>query len=124
MRLHTDERRVTIDIDDRDPLAMARAYYGLRAAGAHDVETRVSSSGDGFHVKAWFDADEIDTDDERRLRFQYGDDVRRVDLDDGHVLKPRQILFTDKPGTDGAGAWHADPWVALDDAAARGVFGR
>lgn len=111
---HTGERRVTLDLDDAEPLDAVRAERNLTAAGAHEVAVRVSSSGEGFHVRAWFDAEEVDEADVERLRLGNGDHVRRVDMDRRHALKPAQVLFTRKPDGE-AGAWHEDPHAAASD---------
>lgn len=110
----TGERRVTADLDDARPFDAVRAVYTLRDAGAHEVEARVSSSGEGFHVRAWFDAADLDARDVRTLRRLAGDHAVRIDLDETHSRKPRQVLFTSK-GDAEAGAWRSDPWRAVDD---------
>lgn len=119
----TGERRVTVDLDDARPFDVARAWYCLRDAGAHEIEARVSASGEGFHVRAWFDADDVDGLDVERLRYAVGDHPRRVEMDRAHNVKPGQVLFTRKPSGE-AGPWHADPWDAADELLARsGRFG-
>lgn len=110
----TGERRVTIDLDDARPIDVQRAYYGLRAAGAHDVEARVSASGNGAHVRAWFDADDVDAEAVERLRLTYGDHARRTWMDRDHKSKPQQVLFTRKPGGE-AGPWRRDVGLVTDE---------
>jgi len=110
----TGERRVTLDLDDARPLDLVRAVYGLRDAGAHEVEARVSASGEGAHVRAWFDADEVDEARVERLRLAHGDHVRRTDMDREHHIKPGQVLFTYK-GDAEAGPWRHDLDRVVDD---------
>jgi hypothetical protein len=113
--MRSGQYRVTLDLDDATPLDAARGYYGLKDAGADDVEIRVSSSGDGFHVRAWFSGPR-DPDVVEDLRFQYGDHAKRVLLDRTHDVKPPQMLFTYKESNAGAaGPWRSDPWRAVDD---------
>lgn len=106
--VHGDRRLVTVDLDDAVPLDAYRAVATLRDAGAGDVEVRVSSSGEGFHVRGWVDADEFDAEGVERLRLAAGDHPKRTMLDRTHRLKPPQMLFTRKPGRE-AGPWHDDP---------------
>lgn len=115
---YTGERRVTVDLDEAEPLDATRAFFGLRRAGAHEVEVRVSSSGEGFHVRAWFDADDVTALDVETLRLSAGDHPRRTFMDRDHQLKPQQVLFTRK-GDGDAGPWHTDPFDAADELRAR-----
>jgi len=110
----TGERRVTCDLDDARPCDIYRAVYGLRSAGAYDVEVRVSSSGNGAHVRGWFDADDVDADDVETLRLAHGDHPRRAWMDRTHNVKPHQILFSRKHGGE-AGPWRTDPHLAVDE---------
>lgn len=110
----TGERRVTIDLDDADPCDLYRAVYGLRQAGAHEVEARVSASGDGAHVRAWFDDDAVTADGVETLRLAHGDHPRRTWMDRDHDAKPQQVMFTSKPGGR-AGPWRTDPHVVVDE---------
>lgn len=110
----TGERRVTCDLDDARPFDVVRAWHYLKAAGAHELEARVSSSGNGFHVRAWFDDDLVDEAAVERLRYGGGDHPRRVRMDREHHIKPGQVLFSAK--WDGeAGEWFDDPWSAVDE---------
>jgi len=110
----TGERRVTVDLDDAVPFDLYRAWFRLRDAGAYEVEARVSSSGEGFHVRAWFDAEAVDEAAVEDLRYGAGDHPRRVRMDREHHIKPGQVLFTRK-GDGEAGPWHSDPWEAADN---------
>lgn len=110
----TGERRVTLDLDDATPLDVLRGVAGLRDAGAHEVESRVSASGEGVHVRAWFDADEVDEARVERLRLAHGDHVRRVDMDREHHIKPGQVLFTTKPNGE-AGPWREHVEETVND---------
>lgn len=114
----TGERRVTLDLDDADPLDLARGVYGLLDAGAEEVEARVSAGGEGFHVRAWFDADDLDEAGVETLRYLLGDHPRRTRMDRDHHIKPGQVLFTRK-GDREASPWRSDPWRAADDLARR-----
>lgn len=110
----TGEYRVTVDLDDADPLDVVRTWHGLTDAGAYDVEARVSASGEGFHVRAWVDADEWDEQTVECMRLAVGDHPRRVWMDREHVHKPAQVLFSRKP-TGEAGPWRPTPWRAAQD---------
>jgi hypothetical protein len=110
----TGERRVTCDLDDARPLEVVAAVCGLRDAGAHDVESRVSASGNGAHVRAWFDADEVDAEAVETLRLAHGDHPRRTWMDREHTHKPQQVLFTSK-GDREAGPWRRDVWLTVDE---------
>jgi hypothetical protein len=105
------ERVITVDLDDCRPFDIVRAVYGLRAAGAVDVAARVSSGGEGAHVRGFIEADERTAD---RLRRSLGDHARRAYMDRTHVLKPDNILFSAKPDGE-AGPWRSDPFLAADD---------
>jgi len=110
----TGERRVTCDIDDARRIDVLRAYYGLRSAGAHEVEVRVSASGNGVHIRAWFDDADVTAADVERLRLAHGDHVRRTDMDREHRSKPQQVLFTSK-GDRRAGPWRDEPELAIQE---------
>jgi hypothetical protein len=105
----TGERRVTIDLDDADPLGVLKSWRRLAEAGGYDVEGRVSQSGEGVHIRAWFDAEEIDGVAIETLRMAAGDDRTRIDYDRRHDSKPQQVLF------EGATPWRADVWAVVDD---------
>lgn len=105
----TGERRVTIDIDDADALDVVRTWHNLRAAGGYDIEARVSQSGEGFHVRAWFREGDVDALDVETMRLTFGDHARRTWMDREHTSKPQQVLFT------GASEWVGDPFVAADE---------
>jgi hypothetical protein len=110
----TGERRVTVDLDDAVPLDLYRAWSVLEDAGCYDLAARVSSGGEGFHVRGWVDADDLDAEQVERVRYLAGDHPRRVRMDRLHRSKPQQVLFTRK-GDAEAGPWHTDPWEAADD---------
>ena len=110
----TGERRVTVDLDDCRPIDLIRSWQTLDQAGAHEIEARVSASGEGCHVRAWFNSDDLDPAGVEVLRYQAGDHPRRVRMDRDHHVKPGQILFSRKPGGQ-AGPWHTDLWTAVDD---------
>lgn len=108
------ERVVTVDLDDATPLDLYRSWSMLADAGAYDLEARVSSSGEGFHVRGWVDAEAVDAEGVEQLRYVAGDHPRRTYMDRTHVLKPSNVTFTRKPGGD-AGPWHPDPFAAADE---------
>ena len=110
---YNGELRVTADLDDARPFDVVRAVSVFRDAGLYDIEARVSSSGEGFHVRAWGPAEMSDRAVER-LRRTAGDHAARIDWDATHATKPTQILFSRKPGGE-AGPWRSDPWDAVDD---------
>lgn len=110
----TGERRVTVDLDDSRPFDVCRTWKYLEAAGAHEIEARVSAGGEGFHVRAWFEADDVDKVAVERLRLGAGDHPRRVRMDRKHHVKPGQVLFTRKHDGE-AGPWRESPWRAADD---------
>ena len=110
----TGERRVTCDIDDARPVDVYQAKYGLQDAGAHEVELRVSASGNGIHVRAWFDADDVTAEDVETLRLSHHDHARRTYMDREHHAKPQQVLFTSK-GDRRAGPWRTDPHLVIDE---------
>ena len=110
----TGERRVTVDLDDCRPFDVVRAVYHLRHAGATEVESRVSASGNGAHVRAWFDDDDVTADAVESLRRSAGDHAKRTEMDRQHKAKPQQVLFTSK-GDRQAGEWRADPWLVADE---------
>jgi len=107
----TSERRVTVDLDDADPLDVVRAWSVLESAGAVELAARVSSGGEGFHVRAFVETTAAGED---RLRREAGDHPRRTDMDQRHALKPTNITFTSKPGGE-ASPWRSDPHAAADD---------
>lgn len=113
--MRSDHYRVTLDLDDATDIDALRGYFGLRDAGAVDVEIRVSSSGDGFHVRGWFDGQPV-AETVEKLRLAHGDHPKRVHLDKTHDIKPAQMLFTFKESNEGeAGPWRAGPFDAIDD---------
>lgn len=108
------ERLVSVDLDDADPFDLWRAWRTLEDAGGEDLEARVSSGGEGLHVRAWFDAEAVDVEDAERLRLSAGDHARRTQMDRTHVLKPSNVLFTRK-GDREAGPWRSCPEAATGD---------
>jgi hypothetical protein len=113
---YTGERRVTADLDDCRPIDVTRAVHRLRAAGAHEVEARVSASGNGAHVRAWFREESITPAGVDALRRDVGDHPRRTDMDLTHDAKPQQVLFTSK-GDARAGPWRSGSavWLVADE---------
>jgi len=96
--------RATIDLDDPTELAVERAWQRLKGHGEGTVYGRVSSSGEGVHLKVHG----CDEDTVERLRAVCGDDQKRRDFDANSELKPKQILFSSKPDSEGASEWTTD----------------
>lgn len=96
--------RATLDLDDPSELAVIQAWNRLADHGDGEVYGRVSSSGTGVHLKVHG----CDEDTVERLRRQLGDDPKRQTFDENTQLKPKQILFSGKPGHEGAGEWTQD----------------
>lgn len=96
--------RATVDLDDPTPADVAAAWATLSTYGDGDVFGRVSTSGQGVHLKVH----QCDPAESLAARLEAGDDLRRLDLDLGTELKPKQIMFSSKPATDGAGEWTRD----------------
>jgi hypothetical protein len=96
--------RATVDLDDPTDMDILKAWNRLADHGDGEVYGRVSSSGEGVHLKVHG----CDEDTVERLRRLCGDDVKRRDFDAKTRLKPKQILFSSKPGQDGAGEWTTD----------------
>lgn len=96
--------RATVDLDDPTELAVIKAWNRLERYGDGQVFGRVSSSGSGVHLKV-HGADPDNVDEARRL---CGDDAKRRDFDANTTLKPKQIMFSSKPDSEGAGEWTED----------------
>lgn len=109
--------RVTVDIDSYHydfELKAIRAYYNAQAAGAVDVDVRISSSGRGIHIIAWFS--EILTHHQKmRLREALGDDPNRVRMDEirGNAGHTTEVLWTQKGGRENETGF-SDIWHALE----------
>lgn len=96
--------RATIDLDDPTDMEILKAWNRLADHGDGEVYGRVSSSGSGVHLKV-HGCDEETVDE---LRLLCGDDEKRRRFDRSTDLKPKQILFSSKPGAEGAGDWTTD----------------
>lgn len=109
------QSRVTIDIDSyahAPEYTLTRAYHGLVNAGAEDVVVAVSSSGEGFHVEAGF-MERLDDEQKQRLREQYGDDKKRVAVDEHRELTS-QTMFNSKSGRETTRQVFSNPWDAIE----------
>jgi len=95
--------RATIDLDDPRPIDILKAWHRLADHGDGHVHGRVSSSGEGVHLKVHG----CDEETVARLRRLCGDDRKRREFDAATDLKPKQILFASKP-TGTAGEWTDD----------------
>jgi hypothetical protein len=96
--------RATIDLDDPTELEIIKAWNRMENHGEGVVYGRVSSSGHGVHLKV-HGCDEATVE---QLRMICGDDPKRRQFDAATDLKPKQILFSSKPATEGAGEWSTD----------------
>lgn len=107
--------RATIDLDDPTEAEVIAAWERLDRHNDRPVHGRVSSSGTGVHLK-------IHGCDEQavaRLRRECGDDRKRIGFDQQTAIKPKQILFSEKPAKDGAGEWTTDRVELLAEYRAR-----
>jgi len=96
--------RATIDLDDPREMEIVTAWNRLSKHGDGRVYGRVSSSGTGVHLKVHG----CDEDTVTMLRRVCGDDAKRRKFDRQSDRKPEQILFSSKPGQEGAGEWTQD----------------
>jgi len=70
--------KVTLDLDFcKESYAMYRIFQ-LKSIGAVDIYSRTSSSGDGFHIKAYFKELPMNR---YKLRLLLGDDPKRVEYE-------------------------------------------
>lgn len=87
--------RITIDLDTRGIAPLIRCLKTLRRYHfTHELTVKPSSSGRGFHVKAW-STKGVTLKNLQRIRKKAGDDPMRIRLDEGGN-KPIQVLFTHK----------------------------
>lgn len=103
--------RATIDLDDPTPADVIESWTILTQYGEGRVYGRVSSSGQGVHLKVH----QCDPRESLAARVEAGDDLRRLELDLGTDLKPKQIMFSDKPASDGAGEWTRDLSAVIEN---------
>lgn len=96
--------RATIDLDDPTELEVIRAWNRMESFGDGRVHGRVSSSGKGVHLKVHG----CEEDEVEHLRRVCGDDQKRRDFDRDSDLKPKQIMFSEKPTGAGASDWTRD----------------
>lgn len=96
--------RTTLDLDEPTEIEIIRKWQELMNHGDGRVFGRVSSSGEGVHLKV-HGCTETEA---AHLREYLGDDPDRRRFDRDSTLKPKQILFTSKPGKEGAGEWRRD----------------
>ncbi len=88
---------ITLDLDDMNKnRAMRKAR--LLSLFCSEVCIRESSSRTGFHVKGFEDG--LEFNEECKIRFFLGDDVRRIHIDNERrkLGVPTQVLFTQKKG--------------------------
>ena len=86
--------RVTVDLDTHGLLELMKVYYNLQYI-SDDIE--VYRTVHGYHVIAH--GLPITQQQAETLRIMLGDDARRIELDAMQIVKPKQILWTEKyPG--------------------------
>lgn len=95
--------RATIDLDHPGIHTLTQAWELLAGHGDGDVYGRVSSSGQGVHLKVHG----CTAEKAERLRIACRDDIRRIKFDEQTSMKPKQILFDCKNGKQ-AGKWLPD----------------
>jgi len=96
--------RVTIDLDDPAEIEILKSWNRLTNYGDGRVYGRISSSGEGIHLKVHGE----DPENVELARMIAGDDPKRLRFDRDSRLKPKQILFSSKPNGDTAGEWTTD----------------
>lgn len=96
--------RATIDLDDPTPAEVGEAWLRLTQFGDGHVFGRVSSSGEGVHLKVHG----CDPAESWVARIECGDDLKRIEFDADTRLKPKQIMFSSKPANGEAGEWTRD----------------
>lgn len=103
--------RITVDLDEPSALEVIKAYYNLaylaRLTGAEKPQIRISASGRGVHIKAH--GFRLSDEDIEVIRRWLGDDEARIYFDRRRLLKPKQVLFTEKNGRR-ACVWCGDVW--------------
>lgn len=102
--------RATIDLDDPTPADVIESWLKLSQYGEGRVYGRISSSGEGVHLKVH----NCSPRESLAARLECGDDLRRLEFDTTTDLKPKQILFSSKPASDGAGEWTTDLTAVID----------
>lgn len=107
---------ISIDLDEPTVMRVVSSWHSLDKLG--EVQGRVSSSGNGVHLKCFNHG--LSEDKITVVRHRLGDDKRRIALDQNSEIKPDQIAFTDKldleTGKWGeAGPWHEDMEMLITD---------
>jgi hypothetical protein len=98
---------VTIDLDRPSRLQITAVWYNLRYSRPMSLEGRISSSGEGVHIRATYHKPLTDRQS-LNIRRALGDDHQRIYYDETRPeAKPSQILFDTKNGKT-AGQWTAD----------------
>lgn len=100
-------RYVTIDLDRPSRLQITAVWYNLLYSRPMSLEGRLSSSGEGVHIRATYHKPLTDRQS-LNVRRALGDDHQRIHYDETRPeAKPSQILFDTKNGKT-AGQWTAD----------------
>lgn len=103
----TKTQHVTIDLDRPSRLQITSTWYNLRYSRPMSLEGRISSSGEGVHIRATYHTPLTDRQS-LNIRRALGDDHQRIHYDETRPdAKPSQILFDKKNGKT-AGQWTAD----------------
>ena len=98
---------VTIDLDRPSRLQITAVWYNLRYSRPMSLEGRISSSGEGVHIRATYHTPLTDRQS-LNIRRALGDDHQRIHYDETRPeAKPSQILFDIKRGR-AAGEWTTD----------------
>ena len=98
---------VTIDLDRPSRLQITAVWYNLRYSRPMSLEGRLSSSGEGVHIRATYHKPLTDRQS-LNVRRALGDDHQRIHYDETRPeAKPSQILFDTKNGKT-AGQWTGD----------------
>jgi len=100
---------ISLDLDSPSVFEVTRAWFYLSRRGL--VQGRVSSSGNGIHIKCFkhgLSEREIET-----IRMKLGGDTRRIEMDRNSDYKFDQIMFTSKENLETnrwetAGPWYKD----------------
>lgn len=102
---------VTIDLDMADPLDIYKAWFNLLDLGADSIKGRVSSGGNGVHLKAYGFGTEWP---HYKIREMIGDDPMRIEKDRQKPWRPKGVLF-DSKGDNQAGGWVDDPFSLVEE---------
>lgn len=95
-------RTVTVDLDDCTELDVMKAWKELERSGVVDMKGRISSGGNGVHLRGYANVSEQRM---YEIRACARGDSKRIYWDSQHVYRPAQVMFTEKFGRE------ASEWV-------------